>query len=224
MYSSRGGFHAIHLHCYLFENELNINRNTNMKNLVKNIIAIVLVVVSVGSATAKETPVKVIVAGEKSIELSLGEISGKVWISFKNDLGYVFYSKKVKDLSSYKVKYDLAAFPDGEYRLELNASTHTLNVPVTIENGTVTLKEELATAPVVSNKQNVVAVELSGETSNAWYVMIKNNDGELLFKETVENSSSATRKYDLSNLDKGIYTLHFSTAGNTFSHNVSVKN
>ena len=195
-----------------------------MKNLVKNLIAMVLVAVAVASVSATEVPVQVKVADEKSIELFLGEISGKVWISFKNDEGYVFYSKKIKDLSSYKVTYDLAAFPDGEYKLELNASDQTMNVPVTISNGILTVKEELAAAPVVSTNGNLVAVELSGKTNNAWDVMIKSTDGELIFKETVENSTSAKRKYDLSNLNNGAYTLQFTSAGNSFSHNVLVKN
>ncbi len=162
--------------------------------------------------------------GEKSIELSLEQISGKVWISFKDKSGNVFYTKRIKDLNSYTVKYDLAAFPDGEYQLELEASSQTLNVPVTIVDGTVMLKEELATAPAISNKGNVVAVELSGKLSKSWEVFVINSRGELIFKETVQNEMRAKRKYDLSNLNNGAYILQFNSAGNSFSHQVIVKN
>ncbi len=195
-----------------------------MKSLVMNVIAVVLLVVSATIVAAAEVPVKIKVAGEKSIELSLGEISGKVWISFKDQNGNVFYTKKIKDLSSYTVKYDLAAFPDGEYQLELHGSEQTLNIPVTISKGILVLKEAIVSAPIVANNGNVVAVKLSGDTKNAWNIMIKNTAGDLIFIETVENSSNAQRKYDLSNLNAGEYTLQFSTAGNSFSHQVMVKN
>jgi hypothetical protein len=196
----------------------------HMKNLVKNVIAVVLLVVSGAGVSATELPVKVKVAGDKSIELSLEEISGKVWITFKDMNGYVFYTKKIKDLTSYTVKYDLAAFPDGEYQLELDASSQTLNVPVTIMGGTVMLKEELADAPAISTRGNVVAVELKGKTNMTWNVLITNLQGELVFNETVENEERAKRKYDLSNLNNGAYTLQFKSAGNSFSHQVIVKN
>lgn len=195
-----------------------------MKNLIKNVIAFVLIVASIASASANEVPVSVKVAGEKSIELMLGEFSGKVWISFKDQNGYVFYTKKIKDQSSYKVKYDLVAFPDGEYQLMVDGNSQSLNVPVTIAKGIVTLKEELASAPVVSNNGNVAIVELSGNTKNVWDVKISNTEGELIFKETVAHGAPSKRKYDLSNLNNGAYTLQFSTAGNSFSHNVMVKN
>lgn len=194
-----------------------------MKNLIKKSIVVALLLVTVVSVYAVEVPVSIRVAGEKSIELFLGEISGKVWISFKDMEGNVYYSKRIKDLTSYKVKYDLGAFPDGEYQLELSESTQTLNVPVTIENGNVTLKEEVAAAPVFSKRGNMVSVELSGKQEKTWDVLIKNEDGELIFKETVENEKISKRKYDLSNLNDGKYTLQFTSAGNSFSHSV-VKN
>ena len=169
-------------------------------------------------------PVKVKVAGEKSIELSLEQITGKVWITFKDKGGNIFYTKRIKDLNSYTVKYDLAAFPDGEYQLELDAANQTLNVPVTIVGGTVMLKEELAQAPAITNKGNVVAVELSGKTNKAWNVMIKSDKGEVIFTETVANEKNSKRKYDLSNLNNGSYILQFNSAGNSFTHQVIVKN
>src|SRR5690606_29226791 len=145
-----------------------------MKNLVKNLIAVVLVVVSVASASAKEVPIKIKVAGEKSIELFLGEISGKVWISFKDDNGDVIYSKRIKNLTFYRAKYDLATLPDGEYKFELYADDQTLNLPVTIAEGTVALKEKVAAAPVVSKRGNTVSVDLSGNKETAWDVIIRN--------------------------------------------------
>ncbi len=194
-----------------------------MKNLINKSIVVALLVLTVASVSVAEVPVSVKVAGEKSIELFLGEISGKVWISFKDKEGNVYYSKRIKDLTSYKVKYDLAAFPDGEYQLELSESTQTLNVPVTIENGIVNLKEELAAAPSLSKKGNMVAVELSGKQYKTWDVLIKNEEGELIFAETIENEKVSKRKYDLSNLNDGKYILEFTSAGNSFTHSI-VKN
>lgn len=196
----------------------------HMKTLVSKTIAALLIVISVVSESHAAVPVKVTVAGEKSIELFLGEISGKVWISFTDQKGLVFYSKKIKDLTSYKVKYDLAAFPDGNYQLELNASNQQIKVPVTIVNGIVMLKEELANAPVVSNDGNVVEVKLNSVAKSDWNVTIQDTTGELIFKETVANKYLAKRKYDLSNLNSGMYTLHFNIDGNSFSHDVVVKN
>ena len=196
----------------------------NMKSLIRNTVAVLLFVVAGAGVFAAELPVKVKVAGEKSIELSLEQISGKVWITFKDKNGNVFYSKKIKDLNSYTVKYDLAAFPDGEYHLELDAANQTLNVPVTIVDGTVMIREELAQAPAISNKGNVIAVELAGKTNKTWNVIIKNDKGELIFTEIVANEKRSQRKYDLSNLGSGAYTLQFNSSGNSFSHQVIVKN
>lgn len=186
-------------------------------------VAVVLLV-TVSNASAVEAPVKVSVVGEKSIALFFGQISGKVWITFQDTNGTIFYSKRIKDLTSYTAKYNLEAFPDGKYVLELVSADRKLNVPVLIVDGAVTLEEEVAAAPVVSSRGNMVAVELSGDAKKAWDVIIKNTEGDLIFKETVETGENARRKYNLSNLNNGEYTLQFINAGNTFSHNVVVKN
>ncbi len=173
------------------------------------------------NASAADAPVKVSVTGEKSIALFFGEISGKTWITFQDENGTIFYSKRIKDLTSYAANYNLNAFPDGKYRLELTSANKKVNVPVLIIDGAVTVEEEIIAAPAISSKENMVAVAFSGKQDTAWSVFIKDESGTVVFTETVENGEKLSkRKYNLTNLNRGKYYFEFNTNGSTFTHSV----
>lgn len=197
----------------------------NMKNVIKNVMVAFVLLITVSAASAIESPVKVSVTGGKSIALFFGEISGKVWITFQDNEGTVFYSKRIKDLTSYSANYNLEAFPDGKYRLELVSTDRKLNIPVSIVDGTVTLKEEeMVAAPAISSRENMVAVAFSGKKESEWNVFIKDESGNVIFTEKVENGKKqSNRKYNLTGLNRGKYYFEFYSDGNSFTHSV-VKN
>lgn len=77
-------------------------------------IAMVVVV----SASASDLPIKILAAGEKSVNLYFGKVEGKVSFSIADQDGFVFHSKKIKDKNSYAIQYDFRELPDGTYTLE----------------------------------------------------------------------------------------------------------
>jgi len=116
---------------------------------MKKGLAVALVMMAVAFSASANVPVKVKVTEEKSLCLFFGEISGKVWISFKDQAGYTLYSNRLKERKSYAVQYDLQSLPDGTYTLVLEDGTQTKTLNVVIINGKVGVNREVAyTEPV----------------------------------------------------------------------------
>jgi len=100
-----------------------------MKTVMKNgLIAMAFVFAFFSNASAMEVPVNVKVAGEKSVYVFLGQISGQVSISIKDEDGLVLYSRNVRNKEAYSVQYDLRNLPDGIYVLELKEAGETKKV------------------------------------------------------------------------------------------------
>ena len=86
-----------------------------------------------------EVPVNVVASGERSVNLYVGKVEGKVGISFVDKKGYVFHSKTLKDIKSYGIQYDLNELPDGTYTLTIKQADQITNVMVEISQGKVTV-------------------------------------------------------------------------------------
>lgn len=191
-----------------------------MKNLLASVFVMVVMVITTDQASATDFPFKVEVANENSIVLLLGKIPGKVSISFKDASGNTIYSKKVTDMDSYKVKYKLDEFPDGDYRLVLDAQNQVFNIPVAVAEGIVTLKDEVTVPPVFTDHGDVVAVSFAGKKNSQWNILIQDGEGEVVFTESLTTDAVARRKYDISNLRKGSYVFRFVSSGSNFTHYV----
>lgn len=111
-----------------------------MKNLKNGLIAAIFAVATSVSASGAELPVNVIASGEKNVNLYLGEVEGKVWVSLHDLDGSVLHIKTLKNLTSYAYQYELNNFPDGKYVLEIKNGSEVRKFNLVINNGKVEVK------------------------------------------------------------------------------------
>lgn len=108
-----------------------------MKNAKNGMIAVVLAAVTTVSAMGAELPVNVIAGGENNVNLYIGEVAGKVWVSLRDLDGSVLHSKTLKNMASYAYQYELNNFPDGKFVLEIESGSEVKKFNLVINNGKV---------------------------------------------------------------------------------------
>lgn len=117
-------------------------------------------------------------------------------------------------------KYNLKNLPAGDYILELSDKFRITEQSFMIKQEAVQLAANVSTTykPVIAHKNNSVDVNLMTQGKNA-YVSIFDTKGETLFEEKCE-STSVHRRYDISRLPSGEYTVIVQVGDRTFTEKV----
>lgn len=116
-----------------------------MKNsIVKGLVGLAMAMMVVVAAEAKELPIKILAVGDKSVNLYFKEIEGKVYISVADESGFVFHAKRIKDIKSYAIQYDLSELPDGIYFLELEGEGKKEKVNLVLTDGKLIVGNAIA--------------------------------------------------------------------------------
>ncbi len=192
------------------------------KSLKFGVAAAVIAFATIIGVFGTELPVNVVVAGDKSVSLYFGEVEGKVWISLHDQEGYVFHSKKLKDIKSYGIQYELKDLPDGTYVLALEQADRSKNVKIEISNGIVSVINNYVAKPSVQVSNQKVIVEFEKLAEVDWNISIADFDHNVVFKDTMKGALTK-RTYDLSNLPMGEYVFELKANGNSFTEYITLK-
>ena len=117
-------------------------------------------------------------------------------------------------------KYNLKNLPAGDYVLEMSDKFRITEQSFSIKQEAVQLATDVATTfkPVIANKNNSVDVNLMTQGKEA-FVSIFDTKGETLFEEKCERTS-VHRRYDISRLPAGEYTVFVQLGGRSFTEKV----
>ncbi len=116
-----------------------------MKNIIKTgLVGFVITMMVVVSASAKHLPIKILAAGEKSVNLYFSEIEGEVSFSVADQNGFVFHVRNIKDKKSYAIQYDFRDLPDGTYILEFVEEGKKEKVDLVLMDGKLIVGQAIA--------------------------------------------------------------------------------
>lgn len=196
-----------------------------MKTMNKVMLTIVMVIISTIAIANERPTVKVKSVEAKTIAvLATGYGEVKTDITLKSGNGRVFYRETVKGGENYAKRLDMSEMPNGEYTLEIENKNSFTAIPVKLELNTavVNSKDEVTivkpTLNVVGDKLNVAFADQN--TEEVWVSIFDNNSNRLAYEKV---STENRKRFDLSRLEKGDYTVLMFTKGKKFIQSVSLE-
>jgi hypothetical protein len=191
-----------------------------MRTLRKSmLIAMMVMVTALSFANGNKPNVKVEKVGAKTVALyASGLGTSKTQVQLKDEKGQILHQMVSDNNEKLAKKFDLNALPAGNYTLEVENKTSFSTTPVKVSTEGVTVisaDQVMIVKPVIRQNGNKLDIIMPGEDMSAVSVVIYNENYDTLYKETL-NGSTELRRYDLSQLEKGSYSIKMSAQGKDF--------
>ncbi len=163
--------------------------------------------------------------GIKSVVVStkgLGEATAH--IQLKDENGSVLYSAQTEKGQKFAKKFDLTALEAGNYTIEVENELSFTATPVSInaDSAWINSNDQITIIkPVI--RQNGEKLDIIMPTENNDEVSITIFDSNFRKLTTESFNGEALKRFDLSKLEQGSYTVKMRTNGRNFVQSVSIK-
>ncbi|UII22566.1 DUF3244 domain-containing protein [Fulvivirga ligni] len=200
-----------------------------MKQLIKNSLLVIMFIMSLSTFASGASPyVKVKSYDAKKFVVIIKSANPTdLQISLKDNNNYQIYSEKHANLTDgYAKKFDVADLPDGNYFLEIENEQKIDVYSIEIAEGQLNIENDSRVAifkPQVFQKGNMVDIAMLKYLDVPMTFSIINNTNDIVYEDTLADSQSVNKRYDMSKLDPGIYTLRFNLAGRSFTKSIDLK-
>ena len=197
-----------------------------MKTFKKFIIA---VVISTGLfAGAYGTPYIKVTSydAKKFFVIVKSTDSSRVNVSLKDSYDFELYNESYRNNNSYVKGFDLEPLPDGQYFLEIESNETIEKFSLSIRNNWLSIDQEsrlVVHKPRVTQKGGKVDVALLNSPDSTLKLSILDKANEVIFQEIVADNGNLSRRYDISQLDPGYYTVLIEVAGRNFRESIYIK-
>ncbi|GJM33718.1 MAG: hypothetical protein DHS20C18_27190 [Saprospiraceae bacterium] len=121
---------------------------------------------------------------------------------------------------------NLENLPNGDYRLVLTTTTRIITQPFHLEANKAVVNEDFRKEyflPIIRQNEDFVDVSVLNKQLANVEVSIRNESGEEIFSEIFRNQLKVERRYDVSTLERGIYTLRMKTSAKTIYKELMIK-
>ncbi|MEM6525386.1 MAG: hypothetical protein AAF693_16410 [Bacteroidota bacterium] len=199
-----------------------------MKRIIRTGVVVAMMLMGVSTfAMGSEPFVKVSAAGNKEFTLFINEVNAPaVVVSLKYVSGNTLYKEVLLSKDKYSKLFDLEILPVGTYSLQVEGDTSikTWSVDLTSEGLSVNQdakKEFFKPQLVIKNK--VLGVSFFNKQNDNLTISLYNEQNEEIFSEKLSKDIVIMKQYDLSNMEKGMYTAVAKTAGRSFNQVITIK-
>ena len=139
--------------------------------------------------------------------------------------GKTLYSEKIKSDGTYSKRFDLSAFPEDQYRFEVDKKGGTTLLPFEVEGENVELKNDLrhdiAKPTLVTHKDQVILTRASEGTQNMKIDIY--HKGRNVYTEEVSKTGGLARQYDFSTSVMGEYLFKITYDDRIFTKYVDIR-
>ena len=145
-------------------------------------------------------------------------------ISIANNKGEVVYYKETDTASNdYRKVYDFSDLENGDYKLSVTVDKMTTERAFSIKNQNIAVgKEKNHIEPFFAYKDGILKLSYLNFSEEKLSLNFY-NENELVYTKTIGNNFSVQEGYNLSKLDKGVYSVVLSTNDKSYSYNVEVE-
>jgi len=147
-------------------------------------------------------------------------------VQIKDQNGLLLYKELIEKSGNYSKGFDLTKLPNGDYYFELDKELEIRVIPFQVKFNIVTFaknEEQVINKPFVRiNGNNVFVTKLTLE-QKPLKIKIYNQDSNLVFEETLDESQVLKRKYDFSIAERGAYRMVLLTDGRKYSKGFDIK-
>lgn len=196
-----------------------------MKNFLKISLVASLLFIAYGAQAADDLLVRVKNNNEKSVSFFLNE--AKVMnVAFYTSNDEVIYQQSVRTSGAAIKTYDLNAFPNGDYKLKVEADLKLTEYQIHIEDGKATLSKptvtNLLSAAITKNK-SIVTLDLKNIAKEIVDVQVFNEYNDQLYSETIAEKSELVKKFDIAQANAKELTFVVKTKNKEYMETVKVQ-
>ncbi|OIN57599.1 hypothetical protein [Arsenicibacter rosenii] len=204
-----------------------------MKTIRLSVTSLLLMgsLVSMGGALTGKNPevrtVKVVKSERKKFRLYIPSTlplgGSQVQVSLTDADGNVLHQGTAIDRYQQGISYDLNSLPDGQYFLAVTNDAWWTSQPFEINGNTLSVDDKRVTQvmrPVVSSyAKNKVQLTVQSTNVPEMTVALYDKNNELVF---AEHMSGVVKRYDLSTLPAGRYTMSVGSPAKKFSELIDI--
>lgn len=208
------------LHCKFSQN------TTDMKTFRTTIMALAISTGLFVGAFGSVPYVKVTsYDAKKFFVIVKGVEAAPVQISLKDTQDFELFNETYKRGDDYLKGFDLESLPDGEYFLEIENSQNLQVFTLSIINDKLFIHHDNPVAiarPTIIQRGNKVDVAVL-KTGTPLKLSILNMANDIIFQDKVTSSGNLNKRYDMSQLDPGNYTLRIDVDGRSFRQHIYIQ-
>ncbi|WP_025743192.1 T9SS type A sorting domain-containing protein [Aquimarina pacifica] len=195
-----------------------------MKRVMK--LSLIICAILLSTVTRASDVLSVKIENSSTINVTLSNTLKGQKLALKDYSGITLFDVTLKAMPSYRRFFDFKSIKDGIYFIESETEYDVKITPVVknnhgvslIDNSTVTIFK-----PALLLKGETLKVAMTRVEKSPLIVSIYDNNGALIFDEKVEVGEPIfKRTYNLADLPKGAYDVHFSTNDRVFIKEITL--
>ena len=161
---------------------------------------------------AEKAVVEISSAAASNFQISISNNNGEV----------VYYNETDKESSDYRKVFDFSDLENGKYKLSVTVDNQTTERFFNIKNKNLAVgKEKNSMKPFFAYKDGILKLSYLNFPEKSMNLNLYNGD-DLVYSEEIGNQFAVNKGLNLSKLDKGNYSVSFSTDDKTYTYNVVV--
>ncbi|MBL6446276.1 hypothetical protein JMN32_08150 [Fulvivirga sp. 29W222] len=198
-----------------------------MKTLKKSMVAVLFLTTLFVSAYGSTPYIKVTSYDLKKFFVIIKNTdSSKVNVVLKDGNNFSLYKETYINSDEYLKGFDLQSLPDGEYTLEIENNQRIEMFALSIINNKLSINKDsrlVIHKPSINQNGNKVDVALQKLQEAPLKLSILDNTNDIIFEDTLADNGNLTKRYDMSRLGPGSYTMRIDIAGKLFSQSIRIQ-
>ncbi|WP_343855481.1 hypothetical protein [Fulvivirga kasyanovii] len=198
-----------------------------MKTLKTSMAAVLLLTTLFVSAYGTTPYIKVTSYDQKKFFLIIKNTdSSKVNVELKDVDNFRLYKETNIQNGEYLKGFDMQSLPDGEYTLEIENNQRIEMFALSIINGKLSINRDnrlVIHKPSINQSGNKVDIALQKTHEEPLKLAILDNTNDIIFEDTLADNGNLTKRYDMSRLGPGSYTMRIGIAGKYFSRSIRIQ-
>ncbi|WP_199140651.1 hypothetical protein [Pedobacter sp. ASV12] len=196
-----------------------------MKNLLKISLVASLLFIAYGAHATDDLLVRVKNSNEKSVSFFLNEakVMNVAFYTVNDDL---IYQQNVRTTGAAIKTYDLNAFPDGDYKLKVEADLKLTEYQLHIEDGKAVLSKPSVVnllSAALTKEKSIVTLDLKNIAKEVVDVQVLNEYNDQLYSEKISEKTSLVKKFDIAQVNAKELTFVVKTKNKEFVETVKVQ-
>jgi hypothetical protein len=192
-----------------------------MKSPIRILKTLILLFMAVCTFAGNTNPLaNISKTGSESFILNLKK-SGvkKVNVRIMDNDGNTLLTQRINTKKKEAVKYNMSELPSGKYSIIVEDKQRLVKHEVVLHENTQridVLDAKTIYKPVFINGKQFVDLNMLQTNDSAIKVSITDTSGITVFSETIESTGSIQKRYNVSKMPAGSYTIQVVTCGERF--------
>lgn len=199
---------------------------TMMLNAIKTILIFAMLLFLAIAAHGQTLGVKMTAIDDLAAHIEVSDWNDKnIKLKIKNSIGVSLHqSVLTKSGNIHKSTLDFTLLPNGEYTAEVIGTEYSVVTPFFIENKRIYIENEEDTETAsIRFKDKKITISYLNATRQPIEVKITDSNGQTVYKDHNSKQFNFQKRYDMSNLRAGIYTVTLKSGRDVYTEMLTLK-